>query len=130
MIWQVAYKQTIHMPYFVHRHKWHDPERYEHIGHMDSPSTGVSAKQLYKKHPVFVFHGDNNMYSRDYAETETQMNPWWAVDLSKPAQLTNLIVHNRKSPCCGKCGLEVRYRIQNAALFSITYVQQLYFQSD
>ena len=64
-------------------------------------------KRLDKNHPVFVFHGENYMYFRDFTETETQMNPWWAVDLGRPVQLTNLVVHNRKSPCCGKYGLQV-----------------------
>ena len=35
-----------------------------------------------------------------FSETSPQLNPWWAVDLGKPLELTSLVVYNRKSTCC------------------------------
>ena len=49
---------------------------------------------------------------RDYAETSAQMNPWWAVDLGRPYELTNLVVHNRKG-CCRMCLPIIRFEIKN-----------------
>ena len=36
---------------------------------------------------------------RDFTETKGQKNPWWAVDLGKPIEITNVIVYNRQG-CC------------------------------
>ena len=84
----------------------------------------ITMQILQLKEKLYMFYCINSIYYSDFTETIDQLNPWWAVDLGRPVELTNLVVHNRKD-CCGMYCLNSRRHIQGAACFANQYVDQI-----